>query len=142
MQGPLFKGPWIINLRINWKDHRNYRDDLTVFSKQRTSHIIHLKQVFKRCRKYGISLNPTKSALGIEEGKNLGHFISKYGVKVYLEGIEAIKNIPLPKNVKSLQSFNDHINFIRIFIPNLLELMKLTHNLLNKYDKFEWNDER
>ena len=61
---------------------KNYQDDLTVFSKQRTSHVSHLKQVFERCRKYGISLNPTKSVLSIEEGKLLGHIISKDGVKV------------------------------------------------------------
>ena len=35
-----------------------YQDDLTIFSKERPSHISHLKQVSERCRKYGISLNP------------------------------------------------------------------------------------
>ena len=96
-----------------------YQDELTVFSKQRTSHVSHLKQVFERCRKYGMQLNPRKSILGIEEGKLLGHIISKDGVKVDPERIEAIKKIPLPKNVKALKSFNGHINFIRRFIPNL-----------------------
>ena len=57
------------------------------------------------------------------------------------ERIEAIKKIPFPKNVKSLQSFNGHINFIRRFIPNLAELMKPTQKLLKKYAKFEWTDE-
>ena len=33
-----------------------YQDDLMVFSKEIPSHIGHLKQVFERCRKYGISL--------------------------------------------------------------------------------------
>ena len=70
------------------------------------SHVSHLKQVFERCRKYGISFNPTKSVLGIDEGKLLGHIISKDGVKVYHERIEEIKKIPFPKNVKYLQSFN------------------------------------
>ena len=101
-----------------------YQDDLTIFSKERPSHISNLKQVFERCRKYGISLNPTKSVFGIDEGKLLGHIISKDGVKIDPERIDAIKKIPLPKNVKALQSFNGHINFIRIFIPNLVEYMK------------------
>ena len=71
-----------------------YQDDLTIFSKERPSHIGHLKQVFERCRKYSNSLNPTKSVFGIDEGKLLGHIISKDGVKVDPERIEAIKNIP------------------------------------------------
>ena len=84
-----------------------YQDDLTVFSKERPSHIGHLKQVFERCRKYGISLNPAKSVFGIDQGKLLGHIISKDGVKIDPERIEAIKKIPLSKNVKALQSFNE-----------------------------------
>ena len=99
-----------------------YQDDLTVFSKERSNHVGHLRQIFERCRKYGISLNPAK--LGIEEGKLLGHIINKDDVKVDLERVEAIRKIPLPKNVKVLQSFNGHINFIRKFIANLAELMK------------------
>ena len=91
--------------------------------------------------KYGISLNPTKSVLGIEEGKLLGHIISKYGVKVDPERIEAIKKIYFPKNVKSLQFFNGHINFIRRFIPNLVELMKPIQKLLKKDAKFDWTNE-
>ena len=86
-----------------------YQDDLTVFSKQRTSHVSHLKQVFKRCKKYGISLNQKKYVLAVEEGKLLGHIISKDGVKVDPKIIEAMKKMPFPKNVKSLQSFNGHI---------------------------------
>jgi hypothetical protein len=38
-----------------------YQDDLTVISKDRKDHLSHLRIVFERCRKYGISLNPKKS---------------------------------------------------------------------------------
>ena len=86
-------------------------------------------------------MNPTKFVLGIYEGKLLGHIISKEGVKVDPERIEAIKKIPLPKNVKALQSFNGHINFINKFIPNLAELMKPMQKLLKKDTKFEWTSE-
>ena len=65
-----------------------YQDDLTVFSKERSSHVSHLKQVFERCRKYGISLNPAKSILGIDEGKLLGHIISKDGVKINVAKVD------------------------------------------------------
>jgi hypothetical protein len=45
-----------------------YQDDLTVVSKERKDHISHLRIVFERCRKYGISLNPKKSVFGIDKG--------------------------------------------------------------------------
>ena len=83
-----------------------YQDDLTVFSKERSDHVSHLRKVFERCRKFGISLNPAKSTLGVDKGKLLGHIISKDGVKIDPERVEAIKKVFLPHNKKSLQSFN------------------------------------
>lgn len=46
--------------------HVIYLDDLTIFSKSDKQHLDHLRQVFLKCRKYGISLNPKKSLFGLE----------------------------------------------------------------------------
>ena len=42
------------------------------------------------------SLNPAKSIFGVDEGKLLGHMISKDGVKVDPKRVEAIKIVPFP----------------------------------------------
>jgi len=63
---------------------------LTIFSKSDQQHSDHLRQVFLKCRKYGISLNPKMSLFGLEEGKLLGHVISKDGIRIDPAGIEAI----------------------------------------------------
>jgi len=57
-----------------------YLDDITIFSKSDQQHLDHFRQVFLKCKKYGISLNPKKSLFGLEEGKLLGHIISKDGI--------------------------------------------------------------
>jgi len=54
-----------------------YLDDVIVYSKNREDHIQNLTQIFKRCRKYGIYLNPKKIIFGLEEGKLIGHIISQ-----------------------------------------------------------------
>jgi hypothetical protein len=59
-----------------------YQDDLTVVSKERRDHISHLRIVFERCRKYGISLNPKKFVFGIDKGKLLGHIASEGGISI------------------------------------------------------------
>jgi hypothetical protein len=41
-----------------------------------------LKRVFQKCKRFGISLNPKKSNFGMQEGKLLGHIISKEGIKI------------------------------------------------------------
>ena len=56
-----------------------YLDDITIFSKKRGEHVFHLRQVFERRRKYGISLNPKKCVFVVTEGKLLGHIVSKKG---------------------------------------------------------------
>ncbi len=61
-----------------------YLDDLTVFSNSDEEHLYHLKIVFQHCRKYGISLNPKKSLFSMDEGKLLGHIISKEGIRIDL----------------------------------------------------------
>ena len=38
-----------------------YLDDITIFTKKRHDHLLALRHVFDRCKKYGISLNPKKS---------------------------------------------------------------------------------
>jgi hypothetical protein len=100
----------------------------------------HLRQVFERCQKYGISLNPSKSILGVDEGKLLGHIITKDGVKMDPEMVQVIQQVPLPTK-KALQSFLGQINFVRRFIPNLAKTLKPIERLLKKDVKFEWTEE-
>ena len=59
-----------------------YLNDLTVYSHSHHHHLQHLRKVFLKCRRYGISLNPNKSQFALEEGKLLGHIISAEGVKI------------------------------------------------------------
>ena len=81
-----------------------YLDEIMIFSNKREEHAFHLKQIFERCRKYGISLNPKKCMFAITEGKLLGHVVSKKGISIDPGRIKAIEQIPLPHNKKGMQS--------------------------------------
>jgi hypothetical protein len=71
----------------------------------------------------------------------LGHIISKDGVKLDPERVEAIGKVPLPISKKALQYFLGQTNFVHRFIPNYAEIVKPIYKLLKKDVKFEWNDE-
>lgn len=43
-----------------------YLDGVTVFSKSDEKHLDHLRQVFLKCKKIGISLNPKKSFFSMQ----------------------------------------------------------------------------
>ena len=101
-----------------------YLDDVTVLSKTDEEHLEHLRKVFEKCKSFGISLNHKKTLFGLQEGKLLGHIISEEGIKIDPKRIEAILQISHPRNIKELQSFIGNINFLRRFIPNLVELLR------------------
>ena len=67
-----------------------YIDDITVYSKTDEEHLVHLRKVFEKCRKYGLSLNPKKTLFGLQEGKLLGHIIFEEGIKIDPKRIESI----------------------------------------------------
>jgi len=67
-----------------------YLDDITIYSSSHHDHLQHLKRVFLKCRRFGISVNPKKSQFTLEEGKLLGHVVSVAGVQIDLERVKEI----------------------------------------------------
>jgi hypothetical protein len=115
-----------------------YLDDIIVYSVSDEEHLTHLRSAFQKCRKFGISLNPKKSNFGMEEGKFLGHIISKQGIKIDLSRVEGILKIGTPRSKKEVQSFLGKVNFMRRFIPNLVEITKHITNMLRKGSEIKW----
>ena len=68
----------------------------------------------------------------MEEGKLLGHIISKDGIRIDPSHVQAIQKIDLPRNKKEIQSFNGKMNFLRCFVPNLAEHLREMTNMLKK----------
>ena len=79
-----------------------YLDDNTIFPKSDEEHLQHLEKVFKKCKRYGISLNPRKSHFAMPEGNLLGHIISAGGIKIDLKCVYSIQNIKIPRNKKAI----------------------------------------
>lgn len=79
-----------------------YLDHITIYSYSNSQHIDHLKKAFLKCRKFGISLNPKKSHFAMLEGKLLGHIISKDGMKIDPNRVQAIQNIGFPRSKKEM----------------------------------------
>ena len=74
-----------------------------MFSKSDDDHLKHLQQVFNKCGKSGLSLNPKKLVFVVEEDKLLGHIVTKKGICIDLGRVEAIQKIGFLRNKKELQ---------------------------------------
>lgn len=118
-----------------------YLDDLTIHSLFYNDHFSHLRQVFIRCRKYRMSLNPNKYVFGALTGNILGHVVSEAGINIDPERVKAISFLPAPNSKKSIQAFMGKINFVRRFIPNFSYIVKPIHNLLKTNQSFIWDEQ-
>jgi len=54
-----------------------YIDDIVVKSSSENDHLDHLRQSFKRMRKYGLKMNPLKCAFGVRACDFLGFIVYK-----------------------------------------------------------------
>jgi hypothetical protein len=113
-----------------------YLDDLAVYSKNRLDHFGHLRKVLMRCRKFNISLNPSKSIFDVTKDNLLGHIVSDSGISIDPKRIAAILNLPAPTSKKEVQAFMGIMNFVRRFVPNFAVMVKPIHNLLKQYHSF------
>lgn len=114
-----------------------YQDGLTTYSKKVEDHIEYLEKIFLKSLEYGISINPKKCHFSMTKGKLLVHIVSKEGVRIDLERVEDIDKIPIPKTVKSIQSFFGKINFVRRFISSFAKIVKPISKMLKKGAKID-----
>jgi hypothetical protein len=118
-----------------------YLDDITVFSSLDKEHRCHLRKVFLKCWRFGLSLNPEKSLFAMQEGKLLCHIVSAEGVRTDPSRVEAIQTLSLPRSKKEVQAFLGKINFLRRFVSNFDELVKHITAMLRKGNEVKWTAE-
>ncbi|XP_019157968.1 PREDICTED: uncharacterized protein LOC109154689 [Ipomoea nil] len=82
-----------------------YVDDLVVKSKLRTNHLVHLRQVFDRLRKFQLKMNPLKCAFGVAAGKFLGFTVRNGGIEIEQPKIDAIIKMPSQETFMSLKAY-------------------------------------
>ena len=87
------------------KQVEDYVDDLVVKAKNSVEHLIHLRQVFKRCREHNLRMNPSKCAFGVSLGKFLGFLVHHRRIDLDLTKAEAITTLSPPTTLKELRSF-------------------------------------
>eukprot|EP00253_Pinus_taeda_P005868 PITA_05868 len=118
-----------------------YLDDITVYSKKRSDHLKELKQIFQRCLRYGISLNPKKYFFALSEGKILGFIVSKSGIHIEPDRIKEISEISLPHNKKAMQYFLGQINFVKRFVLDFSRIVSPLQTMIKKNSNFKWGQD-
>ena len=105
--------------------------------KSMIEHKEHIHKVFTKIQDYGFKLSETKCDFFMEKIKYLGHIIDKDGRRLDA----AIKDMPAPDNITSLQSFLELANYYQIFISNMYDLRAHLNELLKKDKPWVWTAE-
>lgn len=123
-----------------------YIDDILIASDNEDEHLDHIKELFQRFRKFGVTINSSKSVFGVTQVEFLGYLVTAEGIKPLPSRVEAIKNYKLPENEKELRRFLGMVNFYRRFIPKAAQQQANLHplcsgNKKSKKIKIQWTDE-
>ena len=118
-----------------------YLDDILVASK---GSFIGLKKIaykiLSTLDSYNFAVKWSKCRFFQKEIEWLGFKISKSGIAPLIDKTKAIKDIPIPKNLKELRSFFGSTNQYIKVVQNLASLGSPLRPLLNKKSIFLWNE--
>ena len=79
------------------KEIEVYVDDMIAKSQGEDEHVVNLRKLFERLRKFQLKLNPAKCTFEATSGKLLGFVVSKKGIEIDPDKVRAIQDLPPPR---------------------------------------------
>lgn len=79
-----------------------YVDNMISKSRTEEDHLVNLRKLFIRLRKFKLSLNLAKCTFGVRSSKLLGFIVSQKGIEVDPDKVQAIQEIPSPRTEKEV----------------------------------------
>jgi hypothetical protein len=123
-------------LREGWLNV--YIDDIIIFSTTWVEHLRHINIVCSRIIEFGFTISLKKCRFGYNKVHALGHVVSGLTLAVDDNRVAAIRDWPVPTNVKSLMVFLGFAGYHRKHIPNFALLAKPLTPLLKKDVRWSW----
>ena len=115
-------------------------DDILVFGRDVTEHDRNLRNLLERARERNLKLNKDKVKLRLTEVTYIGHRLTSNGLKPDPKKVEAIVNMPTPKDLPGLKRFLGMVNFLSKFLPNLSTVTESLRKLEEKDTLWHWED--
>ena len=117
----------------------DYIDDILVVGQTFEEHLENLRTVLQRLREAGLKLKPSKCDLLKTEVQYLGYVVSADGIKIDPRKTQAVRDFPVPKNVRSLREFLGLTSYYRRFIDGYSRMAKPLYQLTKKDVPYSWS---
>lgn len=118
-----------------------YIDDITVYSQDWESHLVHLKKVLQRLREVQMILKPSRCCFAKPEVEVLGFLVSENGIKPHPLNVKKILEFPRPSSKTDIRAFSSLEGFYRRHVQAFGDLMNPLNKLLKKTTEFHWSEE-
>ncbi|KAH0607988.1 uncharacterized protein H6S33_002040, partial [Morchella sextelata] len=115
-----------------------YIDEILIYSETEKEHELLVKKVLQKLREAKLCASISKTSFHVREVEYLGYHISEEGVSMSEDKVEAVKEWPVPENIKAVQAFLGFANFYRRFIEVFSKVCKPLTDLLQKDKKWYW----
>ena len=112
-------------------------DDVLVFGRNQQEHDELLKLVLQKMKVAGVTLNEKCSQDSV---KFLGHMISKEGIQMDPEKVQAISTFPGPANISELRRFLRMVNQVGKFASHMADTTKPLRDLFKKETDWIWEE--
>jgi hypothetical protein len=93
--------------------------------------------VLQRFEKANLLLQPEKCTFVLPQLNYLGYVVSRDGVTASPDKVKAVRQYPVPKNVK-VRSFLGLASFYRRLVPKFAQIAKPLTQLIRKDTQFKW----
>jgi hypothetical protein len=111
-------------------------DEILIYSKLEEEHEHHLRMVLQVLREHHLYAKLSKCSFYQKQIHYLGHIISKDGIVVDPEKIEAIRKWSMPRNVTEVREFMGLVGYYRGFIEGFSKIAHPITSLQRKCVKF------
>ena len=81
-----------------------------------------------------------KLQLCLEEVPLIGHYATKFGLKIHPEKVRAVLEMPCLNDVKSLLRFNRTVQYLAKFLPRLSDMAHPLRQLTVKNAQWVWSE--
>ncbi|XP_074327288.1 putative mitochondrial protein AtMg00860 [Apium graveolens] len=115
-------------------------DDSLVYSRSKEEHEEHLRLTLQRLKEDKLYAKFKKCEFWLEKVAFPGHIISREGILVDPEKVDALSNWNRPANASKVRSFLGLAGYYRRFVEGFSKIAPPLTQLTRKSHKFEWTN--
>ena len=116
-------------------------DDIIIYTDTWEEHLIVLEEVFRRLRKAGLTVKPSKCTIGVTEVEFVGHQVNIDTLQPREEKIADVLNVARPKTRRQVKSFLAMAGYYAKFVKDFSDVTyPLTELTKGRMGRFHWGD--